>query len=218
EGQQDRLPALAADLVRRQVSVIAAYGTPSTLAAKAATATIPIVFVVGADPVELGLVASLSRPDGNATGLHALNVMVAAKRVEFLHQLLPTTAAIALITNPNSSFTGPETREVQDATRSLGLELQILNATNESEIDTAFVTLAQQGAEALVVSGDVPFITRRDQFVASAARHRVPAIYAYREFVLHGGLMSYGPNLTDINRRLGSYTSRILNGKKPAEL
>jgi putative ABC transport system substrate-binding protein len=195
EGQHDRLPALAADLVRRQVSV-----------------------VVGGDPIKLGLVASLGRPEGNITGLHVLNVMISGKRFEFLHQLLPTTAVIALITNPNSSFTGPETRELQDAARSLGVQLQILNASNESEIDTAFVTLAQQGAGALVVSADVPFISWHDQFVALAAHHRVPAIYAYREFVLHGGLMSYGPNLTDINRQLGGYTGLILRGKKPAEL
>ncbi len=218
EGQHDRLPALAADLVRRQVSVIAAFGTPSTLAAKAATTIIPIVFAVGVDPVKLGLVASFSRPQANTTGFHVLNVMVTGKRVELLHQLLPTTAVVALITNPTSSFTEPETRELQDASRSLGLQLQVLNASKESEIDTAFVTLAQQGAGALVVSADVPFISRRDQFVALAARHGVPAIYAYREFVLHGGLMSYGPNLTDMYRQLGGYTGRILKGKTPAEL
>jgi putative ABC transport system substrate-binding protein len=218
EGQHDRLPELAADLVRRQVSVIATYGTPSTLAAKAVTTTIPIVFVVGVDPVKFGLVASLSRPEGNITGFHALNVMVTGKRVEFLHQLLPATAVIALITNPNSSFAEPETRELQDAARSLGLQLQVLNASKESEIDSAFATLAQQGVAALVVSSDVPFIGWRDQFVALAAHHRVPAIYPYREFVLQGGLMSYGPNLTDINRQLGGYTGRILKGKKLAEL
>ena len=218
EGQHDRLPALAADLVRRPVSVIASYGTPSTFAAKAATTTIPIVFVVGVDPVKVGFVASLSRPEGNTTGFHALNVMVTGKRVEFLHQLLPNNTVIALITNPNSSFAGPETRELQDAARSLGVQLQILNVSNESEIDTAFVTLAQQGAGALVVSSDVPFISWRDQIVALAAHHRVPAIYSYREFVLDGGLMSYGPNLTDINRQLGGYVGRILKGKTPAEL
>jgi putative ABC transport system substrate-binding protein len=218
EGQHDRLPELAADLVRRQVSVIATYGTPSTLAAKAVTTTIPIVFVVGVDPVKFGLVASLSRPEGNITGFHALNVMVTGERVEFLHQLLPATAVIALITNPNSSFAEPETRELQDAARSLGLQLQVLNASKESEIDSAFATLAQQGVAALVVSSDVPFIGWRDQFVALAAHHRVPAIYPYREFVLQGGLMSYGPNLTDINRQLGGYTGRILKGKKLAEL
>jgi putative tryptophan/tyrosine transport system substrate-binding protein len=217
-GQHDRLPALAADLVRRQVSVIVAAGTPSTLAAKAATTTIPIIFGVGVDPVKLGLVPSLSRPEGNITGFHVLNVMVTGKRLEFLRLLLPTTALIALITNPNSSFTGPETREVQDAARSLGLQLQVLNASNESEIDTAFVTLARLGAGALVVSADVPFISWRDKFVALAARHRVPTIYPYREFVLQGGLMSYGTNQTDTYRQLGGYTGRILKGKKPAEL
>jgi putative ABC transport system substrate-binding protein len=218
EGRHDQLPALAADLVHRQVSVIAAYGTPSTLAAKAATTTIPIIFEVGVDPVKFGLVASFPRPEGNITGFHVLNVMVSGKRVEFLRLLLPTTAVMALITNPTSSFAEPETRELQDAAQSLGVQLQLLNATNEREIEPAFVTLAQQGAGALVISADVPFISWRDQFVALAARHRVPAIYPYREFVLHGGLMSYGPNLADINRQLGGYTGRILKGKKPAEL
>jgi putative ABC transport system substrate-binding protein len=218
EGEHDRLPALAADLVRRPVSVIASYGTPSTFAARAATTTIPIVFVVGVDPVKVGFVASLSRPEGNTTGFHALNVMVTGKRVEFLHQLLPNNTVIALITNPNSSFAAPEARELQDAARSLGVQLQILNVSNESEIDTAFVTLAQEGAGALVVSSDVPFLSWRPQILALAARHRVPAIYSYREFVLDGGLMSYGPNLTDINRQLGGYAGRILRGKTPAEL
>ncbi len=144
--------------------------------------------------------------------------MLSGKRVAFLHQLLPTTTVVALITNPTSSFTGPETREFQDAARSLGVQLQVLNASNESEIDPAFVTLAHQGVGALVVSADVPFISWRDQFVALAARHHVPAIYAYREFVLHGGPMSSGPNLTDTNRQLGGYTGRILRGVKLAEL
>jgi putative tryptophan/tyrosine transport system substrate-binding protein len=218
EGQQDRLPALSADLARREVSVITSYGTPSTVAAKAATTTIPIVFVVGVDPVKVGLVASLNRPEGNATGFYVLNIMLMGKRLEFLKELVPTAAVVTLITNPSSSVAGPETRELQDAARFLGVKLQVLNASNESEIDTAFVTLAQQSAGALVVSSDVPFISWRDQFVALAARHRMPTIYPFREFVLDGGLMSYGPNLTDTNRQLGVYIGRILKGKKPAEL
>jgi putative tryptophan/tyrosine transport system substrate-binding protein len=218
EGQHDRLPALATDLVRRQVSVIATFGTPSTLAAKAATTTIPIVVAVGVDPVALGLVVSFSRPQGNITGFHVLNVMVTGKRIQLLQELLPNLSVLALITNPTSSFTGPETKEIQSAAQSLGLQLHVLNASNESEIETAFVTLPKQGAGALVVSADVPFIGRREQLVALAARHRMPTIYAYREFVLHGGLMSYGPNLTDMYRHLGNYAGQILKGTKVGEL
>ncbi len=218
DGHHDRLPALATDLIRRQVSVIVTFGTPPALAAKAATTNIPIVVAVGIDPIELGLAASLSRPQQNITGFHVLNVMVTGKRIQLLQELLPKTAVIALITNPTSSFTGPETREIQNAAQSLGLKLQIMNASNENEIDTAFVTLAQRGAGALVVSADVPFISRRGQFVALTARHGIPAIYAYREFVSHGGLMSYGPNLTDMYRHLGDYAGQILSGKKVGEL
>jgi putative ABC transport system substrate-binding protein len=218
EGRHDRLPALVADLVRRQVSLIATYGTPSTLAAKTATTTIPIIFEVGVDPVAFGLVANFPRPEGNLTGFHVLNVMVSGKRLEFLRLLLPTTANIALITNPASSFAEPETRELQDAARSLGVQLQVLNAATEAQIDHAFLILTQRGAGALVISADVPFINWREKFVALAARDRVPTIYPYREFVLHGGLMSYGPSLSDINRKLGGYAGLILKGRKPAEL
>jgi putative ABC transport system substrate-binding protein len=218
EGQHDRLPALAADLVNRRVSVIATYGTPSTLAAKAATTTIPIVFEVGVDPVQFGLVASFSRPGGNITGFHVLNDTVSGKRLELLRLLLPTTAVFALITNPTSSFSEPEKRELQDAARSLGVQLEAVNATHENEIAAAFTALTQKEAGGVVVSADVPFIKWRDRFVALAARHRVPTIYPYREFVVDGGLMSYGQNLTDMNRQLGGYTGRILRGKKPADL
>ena len=217
-GHHDRLPALATDLIRRQVSVIVTFGTPPALAAKAATTNIPIVVAVGIDPIELGLAASLSRPQQNITGFHVLNVMVTGKRIQLLQELLPKTAVIALIADPTSSFTGPETREIQNAAQSLGLKLQIINASNENEIDTAFLTLAERGAGALIVSADVPFISRRGQFVALTARHGIPAIYAYREFVSHGGLMSYGPNLTDMYRHLGDYAGQILSGKKVGEL
>jgi putative ABC transport system substrate-binding protein len=193
-----------ADLVRHQVSLIVTYGTPSTLAAKTATTTIPIIFEVGVDPVAFGLVANFPRPEGNLTGFHVLNVMVSGKRLEFLRLLLPTTADIALITNPTSAFAEPETRELQDAALSLGVQLQ--------------VSMRPPKAGALVISADVPFINWREKFVALAARHRVPTIYPYREYVLHGGLMSYGPNLSDINRKLGGYAGLILKGKRPAEL
>jgi putative ABC transport system substrate-binding protein len=218
EGRHDRLPTLVADLVRRQVGLIVTYGTPSTVAAKTATTTIPIIFEVGVDPVAFGLVTNFPRPEGNLTGFHVLNVMVSGKRLEFLRLLLPTTSDIALITNPTSAFAEPETRELQDAARSLGVQLQVLNAATEAQIDHAFLTLTQQGTGALVISADVPFINWRERFVALAARHQVPTIYPYREYVLHGGLMSYGPSLSDINRKLGGYAGLILKGKKPAEL
>jgi putative ABC transport system substrate-binding protein len=212
EGHNDRLPALAADLVRRQVAGIVTGGTPSAFAAKAATSTIPIVFSVGIDPVRAGLVASLNRPGGNVTGVAVLTVELAAKRVQLLHELLPTASVIAVLFNPTSPLTEPETSVVQDAARSLGLELHVLNASTESEIDKAFRTLVELRADALIVSVD-PFLTNhRAQIVALAARHAVPAIYGVREFAIAGGLMSYGNNLADAYRQEGIYAGKILSG------
>jgi putative ABC transport system substrate-binding protein len=218
EGHNDRLPALAADLVRRQVAGIVTGGTPPAFAAKAATSTIPIVFSVGIDPVRAGLVASLNRPGGNVTGVAVLTVELAAKRVQLLHELLPTASVIAVLFNPTSPLTEPETSVVQDAARSLGLELHVLNASTESEIDKAFRTLVELRAGALIVSVD-PFLTNhRAQIVALAARHAVPAIYGVREFAIAGGLMSYGNDLADAYRQEGIYAGKILSGAKPADL
>ena len=220
EGHYDRLPALAADLVRRQVAVImASGGTPAALAAKAATTAIPIVVLVGVDPVTAGLVASLNQPGGNVTGISILNVAVVAKRLELLHELVPTAAVIALLVNPtNPVFTEPETKEVRDAARSLRLQLHVLNASNEGEIDAAFATMVQEGAGALVLSSD-PFLnTRRVQLAVIAARYAIPVITDRREFVAAGGLMSYGPNLADANHQAGVLVGRILKGAKPADL
>jgi len=183
EGHYDRLPALAADLVRRQVAVIAALGgTPAAFAAKAATTTIPIVFVVGVDPVHYGVVLSLNRPGGNMTGVAVLSAEVAAKRLDLLHELLPTATIIALLVNPTNSLAGPEIRGVRDAARARGLELHVLNANNEGEIDVVFGALIQYGANALVVVSDPLFNSRRDQIAALTARHGMPAAYGFREF------------------------------------
>jgi putative ABC transport system substrate-binding protein len=220
EGHYDRLPALAADLVRRQVAVIAAPGgTPTALAAKAATATIPIVFLVGVDPVTAGLVASLNQPGGNVTGVSILNVDVVAKRLELLHELVPTAAVIALLVNPtNPVYTEPEIKEARDAAVSLGLQLHVLNASNEGEIDAAFATMVREGAGALVLSPDPFFNGRRVQLAVLEARHAIPVIADRREFVEAGGLMSYGPNLADSNHQVGVLVGRILKGARPADL
>ena len=197
EGQYDRLPALAADLVHRQVAEIVTGGTPPAFAAKRATSTIPIVINVGIDPVQVGLVASLNRPGGNVTGLALLTAELGAKRLELLHESLPTATVVAMLVNPTSPITEPETRGVRDAARSLGLQLHVLNASTESEIDRAFGTLVELRAGALVVSVDVFLNNQRAQIVALAARHAVPAIYGVREFATSGGLMSYGNDLAD---------------------
>jgi putative tryptophan/tyrosine transport system substrate-binding protein len=220
EGHYDRLPALAADLVRRQVTVIAAPGgTPTAVAAKAATATIPIVFLVGVDPVTAGLVASLNQPGGNVTGISILNVDVVAKRLELLHELVPTAAVIALLVNPtNPVYTEPEIKEARDAAGSLGLQLHVLNASNEDEIDAAFATMVREGAGALVLSPDPFFNGRRVQLAALEARYGIPVIADRREFVEAGGLMSYGPNLADANHQVGVLVGRILKGARPADL
>jgi putative ABC transport system substrate-binding protein len=216
QGQYDRLSALAADLVRRQVTVLCAPFTPSVFVAKAATTTIPIVFTTGVDPVASGLVASLKRPGGNVTGVTLLNVEVMAKRLELLRELVPTAAIIALLVNPASDLTESETRAAGDAAQKLGVKLNVLNATNESEIDAAFANLDRQ--RPLVISTDSFFTNRPAQLVALAARHGVPVIYAYRQFVLAGGLLSYGTNVADSHRQAGVYAGRILKGEKPADL
>ena len=218
EGHYDRLPALAADLVRRQVAEIVTGGTPAALAAKAATSTIPIVINVGIDPVQFGLVASLNRPGGNVTGTAVLTVEVAAKRLEVLHELLRTSAAVALLVNPNNPATEPETKGVRDAARSLGLQLHVLDASTEGEIDAAFEKLIELRAGGLLVGADAFLTSQRDQIVALAARHAVPVIYGVREFAAAGGLMSYGTDLADGLRQVGIYAGKILKGAKAADL
>jgi ABC-type uncharacterized transport system substrate-binding protein len=218
EGQYDRLPALAADLVRRPLTVIVTGGTPPTFAAKAATSTIPIVFNLGVDPVQLGLVASLNRPGGNIRGVALLQIELAAKRLDLLHELLPSAASIALLVNPSNPLTEPEMRGLRDAAPSLGLQLRTLPASTPSEIDAAFGTLVELRAGALVVSADTFFTNQRAQIVALAARHAVPAIYVYRLFPAAGGLMSYGADLADSYRLVGIYTGKILKGAEPADL
>jgi putative ABC transport system substrate-binding protein len=220
ENRYDRLPALAADLVGRRVTVIAAAGsTPAALAAKAATTTIPIAFLVGGDPVAIGLVASLARPGGNLTGVTNLTAEVAPKRLEMLHALIPTANTIALLVNPTGpDLSEPQVQELQVAARRLGVQLHILNASTEPEIDSAFATLVQLRADGLVIVPDAFLITQAEQIAALALRHRVPAIFQYPEFTAAGGLMSYGTNLRDMLRLSGLYTGRILKGEKPADL
>ena len=220
KGQNDRLPAMAADLVQRRVAVIAAVdGTATALAAKAATATIPILFLIGADPVELGLVASLNRPGGNITGVSALSLGTVAKRLQLLHELVPAAADIAFLRNPtNPYYVTLETRELQSAATALGLRLLLLNASTTSEIEVAFTTLVEQRADAFLLGTDPFFMTVRDQLVSLANRHALPAIYPFREDAVAGGLMSYGTNLRDGYRLIGGYTGRILSGDKPADL
>jgi len=220
EGQNDRLPALAADLVRRQVTIIVAAGTtPGALAAKAATTTIPIVFYIGADPIEVGLVTSLSRPGGNVTGVVTLNVEVAAKRLELLHELVPTATIVALLVNPtNTALAQTITRDLEAAARTLGLDLHVLHASSEREFDAAFATLPRLRAGALVIGADALFNSRSEQLATLTVRHAVPAIYQFREFVSAGGLLSYGSTVADTYRPLGIYAGRILKGERPAEL
>jgi len=217
-SQYDHLLAPAVDLIGRQVSVIITVGSAATLAAQAATDTIPIVFAMGADPVQFSVVSGLNRPGGNITGVYALNYAVMGKRLELLHELVPTAGTIAVLTNPSSPFTEAETKALDEAAGALGVELRVLNAANESEIDTAFATLAKGQSVPLVVSSDVMFTNQRVRLVVLAARHAIPAIYSYRDFPVAGGLMSYGPDLADAYRQVGIYTGRILKGSKPTDL
>jgi putative ABC transport system substrate-binding protein len=217
EGRYDRLPALAADLVARKVDLIAADGIPAALAAKRATSTIPIVFSVG-DPVGIGLVASLARPGGNLTGVSTMAPELSPKRLELLSELVPRVEVIALLVNPNNSNTERIIGDMQEAARTKGVQLLVLRAGTESEIDAAFATLVQLHAGALVVVGDPFFEIRREQLVALASRHRVPAIYQWREFAEAGGLISYGSSHTAVYRQVGVYTGRILKGAQPSDL
>jgi len=217
EGHYDRLPAFAADLVDRKVAVLAALGgLASAKAVQVATTTIPIVFVVGSDPVESRLVASLNRPGGNITGLSLIHVQLAAKRLALLHELAPTAEVIALLENPSNP--NPEARELRDAARSLGLQLNVLNARTEVDIEAAFATLVQQRSSGVLIASDVFLSSRRDQISRLAARHTLPVISPFREYVTAGGLMSYGGNIQDIYRQAGIYTGRVLKGDKPADL
>ena len=217
KGRYEQLPALAADLVGRKVDVIAALSTPSALAAKNATSTIPIVFAV-ADAVASGFVAGLARPGGNLTGVSILIVELLPKRLELLTELVPQARVIALLVNPNNPNTEPMIREVQEAARAKGVRLNILKAGASEELETAFVTLVQLQAGGLVVGADPFFSSRRAQLVALAASHAVPAIYEYREFVDTGGLISYGPSIKGASREIGIYAGKILKGAKPADL
>ena len=219
ESQNDRLPAMAADLVRRRVAVIVAGGPPSIFAAKAATTTIPVVFTTAGNPVELGLVASLARPGGNVTGVTALSVEVGPKRLELLHELIPTANIMALLVNPtNPTLVEPQSRDLQAAARTLGLQLHVLQASTERDFDTVFAALRQLGARALVVGSDALFANLREQLAALALRHAVPTISENREFAEAGGLMSYGGGFTHAYRQVGVYTGRILKGDKTADL
>jgi putative ABC transport system substrate-binding protein len=219
EGQYDRLPALMADLVRRRVAVIATINTPGAIAAKAATATIPIVFGVADDPVKLGLVASLARPGGNATGTNFFTNEVVAKRLALLHELVPKAERVAVLVDPaNVPSTETTLRDVQEAARTLGLQIQVLSASTSREIDAAFATLAREHPDALFVAPEAFFNSRRVQFATLAARERIPAAYGSRIIVEAGGLMSYGTNTADSFRQVGVYAGNILKGAKPADL
>jgi putative ABC transport system substrate-binding protein len=220
EGQNDRLPALAADLVRRRVTVIAAPGsTPAALAAKAATSTIPIIFWIGGDPVELGLVASLNRPEGNLTGLTTWNQKLAAKRVELLHKVVPGASSMVLLVNSTSpNLTKSSIEDAQAAARSLGLELHVLNASTERDFEIVFANLIQLRAGGLVIGTDAFFSSRLEQLAALSVHHAVPTVYHFREFTAAGGLMSYGGSITEAFRGAGVHTGRILKGEKPADL
>jgi putative ABC transport system substrate-binding protein len=219
EGRYDRLPALMADLVRRQVAVIATAGGVPTFAAKAATTTIPIVFGIGDDPVKLGYVASLARPGGNATGINFFASEVVAKRLRLLHDLVPKAVRVAVLVNSaNASVAESTLREVQEAAPTIGLQIQILKAQTIGEIDAAFAALARERADALFVAPEAFFVDRAVQLVTLTARDRIPAAYGLREFVEAGGLMSYGADLAEAIRQVGVYTGSILKGAKPADL
>jgi len=219
EDRIDQLPAMAADLVHRQVAVIAATTTPAALAAQAATTTIPIVFEVGSDPIRLGLVASLNRPGGNVTGVTSLIVEVAPKRLELLHEVLPTARVMVLLVNPaDRALAQTQSREVLSAARSLGLELHVLNASSERDFDAVFANLIRLRAGGLVIGAGSVFVRGIEQLAAPTVRHAAPAIYQSREFAAAGGLMSYGSDITESYRLAGIYTGRVLKGVNPADL
>jgi putative tryptophan/tyrosine transport system substrate-binding protein len=217
-GQFDRLPELAADLIGRRVAVIITSTLPAALAAKAATTTIPIVFVIGEDPVEVGLVQTLNRPGGNVTGLSNFMNLLGAKRLELLAETVPNANALAVLVNQNNPNAEPDSRNLQGAAQALGRRMEVLKAASEGELETAFTAIAEQRLGALFVNIDSFFAARADQVVALAARHRVPASYPLRHFVAAGGLMSYDANFVDAFRRAGIYAARILKGDKPADL
>jgi putative ABC transport system substrate-binding protein len=215
EGHRDRLPAMAADLVRRKAAVIVATGG-ATLVAKAAPSTIPIVCTFGSDPVKLGFVASINRPGGNITGVSVFTTTLAAKRLELLHEIVPKASVVGVLLDPTG--VKDQLTEVEAAARAIGQTIQVLNVSSEIEIDAAFAALVKVQTGALSITGGPFFVSQRDQLVALAARHAIPAIYELREFAEAGGLMSYGPSLTDVYRQIGVYTARILKGEKPADL
>jgi putative ABC transport system substrate-binding protein len=219
EGQYDRLPTLVADLVRQQVNVIVSGGgAPAVLAAKAATTTIPIVFSLGADPIGLGVVASLNRPGGNITGVYQFTSGLEAKRLGLLHEMVPKASPIAVLVNSNFADAENQLRDLKEAAARLGVQLAVLRANTEGDFDAAFSTLVHQQAGALLVCGSPFFNTRREQLVVLAARHAVPAIFEWRDFVTAGGLMSYGTSLADAYRQVGVYSGQILRGAKPGDL
>jgi putative ABC transport system substrate-binding protein len=218
EGNYDQLTRMASDLARRQVAVIVAMGAPSALAAKGATSTIPVVFGTGLEPVQSGLVASLNRPEGNITGVTSMNAELETKRLGLLHELLPKARRFALLVNPNNPLAESNIKDAQAAAVTIGRQIDILTATTNREIDTAFTNLVQKRADALLIGPDVFFTNRRVQLATLAVRHAVPAIYAFREFAEAGGLMSYGTSGADRDRQVGVYAGRIVKGEKPAEL
>jgi putative tryptophan/tyrosine transport system substrate-binding protein len=218
EGQYNRLPSLAGELVSRGVAVIVCFDGPASFAAKAATKTIPIVFLTGADPVKIGLVDNFNRPGGNLTGLTVLISILGPKRLELLRELLPSTTTVALLANPNNPNFGADPPETEAAANALGRRLEVLRATTERDLDAAFTTIVERQAGALVVMSDPFFFARREQLIALAARYAVPTIYPWREFAVDGGLMSYGTRIPDAYSQIGIHTGKILKGAKPADL
>ena len=218
EGQYERLPTMASDLVSRRVTVITAGSLPAALAAKTATSTIPIVFSIGVDPIAFGLVSSLNRPGGNVTGVTNLNLELGPKQLEVLRELLPGATVVAALINPTNPNAEPNSDDLREAARTLGLQLHVLHASTEGEFDTAFASLNQIRARALVIGSDTFFVSRSEQLGALTAHHKVPAIYQFREFAAAGGLLSYGSNITEVYRQVGLYVGRILKGEKPADL
>jgi putative ABC transport system substrate-binding protein len=219
EGQYDRLPTLAADLIHRTPAVIVTLGAdPAALAAKVATTTIPIVFLVGGDPVKLGLVESLNQPGGNATGVNFLVSEMTAKRLALLHELAPTAAVLGVLINPKSAVAEAQLSDVQSAAHALGQQIEIINASNEAEIDMAFASFAQRKIGGLVIADDPFFNNRRDQIISLAAHYALPTVYFFREFAASGGLISYGTSLTDAYHQVGVYAGKILGGANPTDL